>query len=259
MNAAFFLGAFSLFLMALVRYSTFFITVPVFSETSLPVQPKVGISLFCALITLPHLVATQAPPDFTIPEYGIAIAREMFLGYSIGYVFFVVMAIFRLAGHLCGMQIGLSFVQVADPTSSQSLGVISEFLQMTATLLFLVVGGHLLVLQAFFESFRMVPFNTLRVSQSFIQEMVIYTKMVFICGFQISMPIIAVMLIGNVGLGVIARTVPKLNVFQMGFALKILLGLLVMVIMLPRMGDAAKYFLQLAFEEINTMFNILVS
>lgn len=251
MTEAFFLNAAGLFLIALVRFSGFFINTPVFSQNIIPMRVKGGLSAFCALIMLPDLIKTQTLPDLSIAEYGVMIAKELTLGFLMGYMVIVITDILRLAGQIVGMQVGFSFVQVADPASAQGLGIISEFFQLSGTMLFLILGGHLLVLQAFFMSFDMIPVAGLNLNKSMVEEVVLYSRMIFVCGLQIAMPIIAIILVGDVGLGIIARTVPKMNIFQLGFALKIVGGLAILVVLMPYVGDIVKELIGLSITQIN--------
>ncbi len=247
-----------MFMLALIRFSGFFILTPVFGESSIPMRIKAGLSALCALIVTPHLLANQNLPELSASGYGIMAVREMTLGFCIGFVILMVMASLRLAGQLVGMQIGFSFVQVADPSSNRSLGIVAEFFQMLGTLTFLVIGGHLLLLQAFFQSFDLIPLNKLQITPGVVEEIILYSRMVFVCGLQIATPIMGVILIGDVGLGIIARTVPKMNIFQVGFSLKILGGLTVLVALIPHIGDFIKHLLKLSMGEVNTVINLLI-
>lgn len=253
MTEAFFLNATGLFLIGLMRFSGFFINTPVFSETFIPMRVKAGLSAFCALIILPHLIKTQTLPELSVPGYGVMAIKEMVLGFSLGYMVMMVGAILRMAGSIVGMQIGFSFVQVADPSSNQGLGIVSEFFQLAGSLTFLYIGGHLMVLKAFFQSFDMVPMAGVLLNGSIVEEIILYSRMVFVCGLQISMPVIAVILVGDVALGIIARTVPKMNIFQLGFSLKIIGGLTIMIILMPFLGDIVQYLLGLSMEQINLL------
>ncbi|GAB4267876.1 MAG: flagellar biosynthetic protein FliR [Candidatus Rifleibacteriota bacterium] len=255
MTEASFLKAVGMFLISMVRFSGFFINLPVFGESAIPMRIKAGLSAMCALIITPHLIATQNLPELSVPGYVLMAVREMTLGFSIGFIVLLVMDSLRLAGQIIGMQIGFSFVQVADPSSNHSLGIVSEFFQMLGSLFFLVIGGHLLVLQAFFQSFEIIPLAKLQITPGIVEEIALYSRMIFICGLQISMPIIGVILVGDVGLGIIARTVPRMNVFQVGFSLKILGGLIIMVLLMPYLGDIIRNLLNISIGEINTIIN----
>ncbi len=250
MTEAAFLNGAGLFLIGLVRFSGFFINTPVFAESFIPMRVKAGLAALCALIILPHLIATQSLPQLSIFEYGIMVVKELALGFSLGFMVIIISGILRLAGGIVGMQIGFSFVQVADPGSNQGLGIVSEFFQLTGTLIFLMIGGHLIILEAFFKSFDMVPLAGLVINGGIVEEIMLYSRMIFVCGLQIAMPVIAVILVGDVALGIIARTVPKMNIFQMGFSLKILGGLGVMMIIIPYLRDFIILLLNQSLEKI---------
>lgn len=255
MTEALFLKTVGIFLIAMVRFSGFFIVMPVFGEPTVPMRLKAGLSAFCALIVTPHLLTTQVLPELSVPGYALMIIREMTLGFCVGFVVLMVMDSLRMAGQIVGMQIGFSFVQVADPGSNRSLGIVSEFFQMMGSLFFLIIGGHLILLQAFFQSFDLIPLAQLQITPGIVEEIVLYSRMVFVCGIQIAMPIIGVILVGDVGLGIIARTVPKMNVFQLGFAIKILAGLIMLVVLMPYIGDIIRHLITLSIGEVNTLMN----
>ena len=250
MTEAAFLNAVGLFLISMVRFSGFFLNTPVFSDNFAPIQVKAGLTGLCSLLILPHLIATQTLPELSIVGYGVMAVKELTLGFCLGYIVMFVMAILRMGGNIIGMQVGFSFVQVADPSSNQSMGIVSEFFQMTGLLLFLILNGHLIILESFFNSFSMVPLSGLVITNSIIEEIVLYSRMVFVCGLQISMPIVAVILIGDVALGIIARTVPKMNIFQLGFAIKIIGGLFVIYVFMPHLADLIKYLINISSNEV---------
>lgn len=253
MTEAAFLNAVGIFLISLVRFSGFFLNIPVYSETIVPMRIKAGLSALCALIILPHLIQTQTLPQLSLAGYGVMVIKELVLGFSMGYIVLIFVGALRIGGQIIGMQIGFSFVQVADPNSNQGLGIVSEFFQLAGSLTFLFVGGHLLILRAFFLSFELVPLAGIQLNGSIVEEIVLYSRMLFVCGLQIAMPIIAIILIGDVALGIIARTVPKMNIFQVGFSLKILGGMAMLIILMPYLGDLINHLIGKSLEEINLL------
>lgn len=255
MTEAEFLNYVGIFLISLVRFSGFFLNIPIYSEKIVPMQFKAGLSAFCALIALPHLVETQTLPNLTIMGYGLMAVKELALGYTMGYAVLMITGALRLGGNIIGMQIGFSFVQVADPGSNLGLGIISEFFQLAGSLTFLMIGGHIIIMGAFFQSFDQVPLAGLKLNGSVIEEIVMYSRIIFVCGLQIAMPIIAVILIGDVGLGIIARTVPKMNIFQVGFSLKIIGGLAILIIIMPLVGDIIDDLIKEGIEKINLLLS----
>ncbi len=250
MTEAAFLNGVGLFLIALVRFSGFFLITPVFSDNLAPTRVKAGLCALCSIIILPHLIATTTLPNLSIVEYGIMGIKELSLGFMLGFIVLFLSSALRMGGNLIGMQIGFSYAQVADPGSNQSIGIISELLQLAGSLLFLYFNGHLIILKSFFQSFSMVPPAGLILTSSVVEEVLLYSRMIFICGLQIAMPIIAVVLVGDVALGIIARTVPKMNIFQLGFAVKIIGGLIVIYFFINCLADVIKSLLNLSLEEV---------
>ncbi len=256
MTEANFLKAVGLFLISLVRFSGFFINLPAFGEGTIPMRVKAGLAALCSLIVLPHLMKTQTLPELGIIEYGIMGARELVLGLTMGFVVLMSIDCLKFAGELIGMQVGFSFVQVVDPESSRGQAIIAEFFQVLGVLMFLAVSGHIILIQAFVQGFDMVPVAQLKLPDGVIAEVARCSATIFLVGLQVSLPVIAVILIGDVGLGIIARTVPRLNVFQVGFSLKIIGGFLTLIFLFPFMSDLVKYLLNNGYGCLNTLLNL---
>jgi len=198
-------------------------------------------------------VRTQILPDPNVLAYGLMIFGELLLGLSVGFTVLITLDTLKFAGELMGMQIGFSFVQVVDPESSRSQAVLAEFFQVLGVLLFLLINGHLIIIKAFSQSYDLIPAGGLRVPLDIVSEFVRVTGSIFWVGLQISMPIIAIVLIGDIALGIIARTVPRMNIFQVGFPIKICLGFLVLALVLPILADAAKSLLESCYGRVNTL------
>jgi flagellar biosynthetic protein FliR len=126
------------------------------------------------------------------------------------------------------------------------------------TLLFLVIGGHLLLMQAFFQSFELVSPDKLQITPGLVEEIILYSKIIFLSGLQIAMPVIGVILVGDVGMGIIARTVPKMNIFQVGFSLKIIGGLVMLITLMPYLSDLIKNLIKISIGEVNNIMNLMV-
>jgi flagellar biosynthetic protein FliR len=250
MTEAAFLNGVGLFLIALVRFSGFFLNTPVFSDNLAPTRVKAGLCALCSILMLPHLIATTTLPNLSVVGYGIMAIKELTLGFMLGFIVLFLTSALRMGGNIIGMQIGFSYAQVADPGSNQSVGIISELFQLSGSLLFLFLNGHLIILRAFYQSFQMVPPAGLILTNGVVEEVLLYSRMIFLCGLQIAMPIIAVVLVGDVALGIIARTVPRMNIFQLGFAVKIIGGLIVVYFFIDCLADVIKGLLDLSLEEV---------
>ena len=131
------------------------------------------------------------------------------------------------------MQVGFAMVNVMDPTSGQQIPLIGSFLYNLAIIVFLVVNGHHMLIAALFESFQSVPMMGLSPSSNLAGFAVNLVNGVFVTGMKLAMPVTFSILLTNVGLGILARTMPQLNIFVVGLPLQIVIGMFVLSILMP--------------------------
>ncbi|HEV3019187.1 MAG TPA: flagellar biosynthetic protein FliR [Burkholderiaceae bacterium] len=205
---------------------------PVLSHQAIPIRAKVGIALAIALAIAP---VVGAPPLTGVLEaHGfVSLARNILVGLALGFAVRLVFVGIELAGQMIGLQIGLGFAAFFNPDSGQSENVVSSFLAMLTLLMFLAVDGHLILLSALVESFRVFPVEAAGGSPIDALAMVRAAGDVFAIALTICLPILAVMLLVNVVLGVMARIAPQLNLFAVGFPVTVLAGLAALVLFLP--------------------------
>ena len=131
------------------------------------------------------------------------------------------------------MQVGFAMVNVMDPTSGQQIPLIGSFLYNLAIIVFLVVNGHHMLIAALFESFRNVPLLGVSPAPTLAGFGVNLVNGVFVTGMKLAMPVTFSILLTNVGLGILARTMPQLNIFVVGLPLQIVIGMFVLSILMP--------------------------
>ena len=141
MTEAAFLNGVGLFLIALVRFSGFFLITPVFSDNLAPTRVKAGLSALCSLLILPHLIKTTLLPNLSVVGYGFMAIKELALGFMLGFIVLFLSSALRMGGNLIGMQIGFSYAQVADPGSNQSVGIILNYCSWQVLFFFCFLMG----------------------------------------------------------------------------------------------------------------------
>lgn len=227
------LNGFDVFILVLVRMTGLFVTAPIFGRRNVPAYLKIGFSFFLALI-LVNTVTMPAPGYFdSVYAFVFLVAKEFLVGVIIGYVSFLVFSAIYLAGQLIDTQIGFSMVSVMDPMSNIQVPVSSNFYFIISMLIFLSINGHHMLIQALFKSYTMVPLGAAKLDTAIMNDILRVFGDIFIIGFKISAPILAAILITDVALGVISRTIPQLNVFVVGMPLKIALGVLIIYLCIP--------------------------
>lgn len=238
------------FILVFIRVSAMIFMVPIFGERRVPFMVTWGLSLLIAALLFP-IVGKQAAPsvDLDFLSLALRIGGEVAIGVIIGFAARFIFAGIQVAGELTGVQMGFSIANVIDPASNQQVSIITEFQYMLALLLFLTVDAHHIFIAAIAESYQAVPPLSFHFSGELLQTLIHLSKDLFIIAIKISAPIMAVLLFTNVGMGVIARTVPQMNIFIVSFPLQIAIGLLFLGLTAPVFVELAqRFFLGLAGE-----------
>jgi len=158
---------------------------------------------------------------------------EVLIGVTIGFGARLVFAGIQMAGNIVGFQMGFAIVNIIDPMTSAQVSVIAELKYLIAMMIFLSVNAHHLFFMAIAQSYDwVVPFG-FHFSGSVMQYIFELSRDLFVIALKIGAPLMAVMLFTNVGLGVVARTVPQMNIFIVGFPLQISIGLIFLGITAP--------------------------
>lgn len=217
-----------IFMLVLVRMTGLFVISPVFGRRNLPVYFKTGFSLLLAII----LTSTITLPDINIDEslimFAVLVLEEFMIGLIIGFISYLFFSSVYLAGQLIDTQIGFGMVNVIDPMSNIQIPITSNLYFIICILMLLSVNGHHMIIKALFDSFTIVPPGHAAFgNEILVRDIIRIFSNIFVISIKISAPVIAAILISDVALGVIMRTVPQLNFFVVGTPLKILLGFIV--------------------------------
>ena len=224
------------FALILTRLSAFFLAVPVFSYRTLPAMLKIGMATFLALF-----VSFQM--DFTFLEgmenYFYFVIREALVGLSIGVIAFIILTAIQVAGGFIDFQMGFAIANVMDPQTGAQSPLMGQYLYLFALLILLSVNGHHLIIDAIYYSYDFIPLDQLifNTNVSNLAELVLRSfGQMFLIAFQMAVPIVGCIFLVDLSLGIMARTVPQLNVFVVGLPLKILVAFLLFIITMSSFG-----------------------
>ncbi len=220
------------FVLVLARLGGLLMAAPLFGHALLPPLVRIGVALALAIVLLP-VVPTPADPPATLTALVGAAVVETLLGTALGLVAQFVFAGVQLGGQLAGIQMGFGFATLLDPQSNAQTTVVAELQQLMVLVLFLVLDVHHLLLAALIDSFRAAPVGALVVNGAGLRQAVAMAAEIFAIGVRVAAPVLLVLVLANASLGVLAKTVPQLNVFVVGFPLNVGVGLFVMGAALP--------------------------
>jgi flagellar biosynthetic protein FliR len=219
-------------LLVFARLTAFIYLVPFFSIAGIPGLVKAGFGVFLTALILPSLSqAIIVPIDMAV--FSLLIVKEVLIGLILGYVGMLTFTAIRMAGELIDIQMGFSMATVLDPQNQTRTTLMGQFLYIFQLLLFLAVDGHHTLLMAISYSYELIPVAGAVLKTSFIPAIIKMFIQVFSLGIRLAAPFIVVFLICDIALGIIARTVPQLNVFILSFPIKSGIGLITLAAILP--------------------------
>lgn len=224
----------AVFLLMLTRCSGIFLIAPFFGSLNIPIMVRAATAFMFAVVLFP-VVDGPGPVDAptSVLMYTVAVLKELFIGWLIGFVAYVCFSAIHMAGKVMDMQVGFAVVNVMDPTSGQQIPLIGSFLYNLGIIVFLVTNGHHMIITALAESFRVVPLLTMQPNLSLTMIMVNFTNGIFVTGMKIAMPVTFAILLVNVALGILARTMPQMNIFVVGIPLQLMVGVSILAMLLP--------------------------
>lgn len=226
---------FVLFLMLFARIASLVIIAPVFGHQSVPAVVKIALALFLSFVLYP-LAAEKAPSmDLQLLSLVLVALKEVVVGLLLGFVTGLIFEGVRVAGELMGFDLGFSMATVFDPETSQNSPILSEFLVMVMTLVFLLINGHHFVLQGLQVSYEVVPVGGFTMSGVLSQKLVAMTGGMFVVGLQLAAPVMVSSFLVNIAMGVLARVAPQINVFIVSLPVKIIVGFVVLMTVGPVM------------------------
>ncbi len=224
---------FTAFLLVFLRITSLFIASPIFFPKGAPKALNIGFCAILAYVIVPtvnYSVLAGINSGATLMFYCLnEILTGLMLGYVIRFCFFCI----SFAGQLIDIQIGFAMMSMFDPQTGTNVTVLSNLMYWLSVVLFFLVDGHHILIKTISQSFAVGSLGQLFLTNE--SSMIIIKGFIdfFTIGFKIAIPIILVIIITDLTLALVGRTVPQLNVMILGLPIKILVGLMAIAIALP--------------------------
>jgi flagellar biosynthetic protein FliR len=234
------------FMFPMARILAVLTTAPIFNNAALNTNTRLICGLAIALALAPALPTLPRMPADSW-QAGFILLQEVLIGTLIGFSVRIVFAAIDITGELTGMQMGLSFAVLYDPQTAGQTPVVTNFLTLITMLIFLASNGHLLLISLLAESYELLPISTTPFAADSLRTVVASGSALFSLGLMMSLPIVAALLIANIGLGILTRVAPTLNLFAVGFVVTLISGFIMLVLALPYIGVALEKLFELGF------------
>ena len=248
-----------IFVLILVRLTGFFMIMPIFSGANIPGYIRMAFATGFAFMVYTGGMYGNAivTYDESVIAFTLLVLTEFAVGFTLAYVIYVVLSTLYFMGQFMDHGIGFNMVSVLDPTSQVQVPVTGNILYMLAVALLIVGGGLHFILVALFQSFSMAPIGTINffVIDAVPQYIISLIISTFYIGLRLAMPIVGTIMVINIALGMLLKSMPQMNMFVVGIPVKLALGLGIFFILLPAFADMFDVLFQLGY---SAMENIIL-
>lgn len=221
------------FLLGFGRASGLIMTAPFFQTKSIPVQVRVLFALGLAMLVAPFIRFEQDLLQLNTWAALVLLVQEIMVGLIMGFMMNLTFYAVQISGHFIDVPIGFSMINVLDPSTGTEMPLFGHFNYLLAGLIFLALNGHHTIIISFIKSFEVVKPGMFFLKKEAAGVFVMAFAQMFLLGFKISIPVIGTIFLTDIALGIIAKLMPQINVFVVGFAVKIVVGLIILMIFLP--------------------------
>jgi flagellar biosynthetic protein FliR len=239
------------------RVAGLFLTGIPFNVSNIPVQIKIWLAAVTAFFIF--MIFWQEPMGIAsgLIGYLLQFLGEIMIGAALGFLTQLTFGIFQLAGQFLDVQTGFGIVNVIDPNTGTQVPVLGNFKYIIALIFFISINGHHYLLAAIKQSYHYLPLGTAHISGPLVGWVMNLAGQMFSSAFMIALPVLGALFIADLALGVIARTVPQMNVFLVGMPLKIGLGIALVLVMIPLLVWAFGRVFAGLFEDLMNMLILL--
>ena len=241
------------FFLIFTRIVTVIAFLPIFGSQSVPVQLKVGLSLLISVILFSAVMSADPhiPEKFSILLFFMLVIKEVLVGLAIGFVASMLFTAVQFAGRMIDTEIGFGFVELVDPFSDEPVTVMGQLQVIIFTILFLLFNGHYFLILSIQKSFELIPLMGVGLpSGKLAFHITALIGNIFVLALKFSAPIFVTLVLTEISMGVVARTVPQINIFFVGMPLKIIVGLGTAFIAMPMLATLFRKTVEVLIQDI---------
>ncbi len=234
------------------RISSFMLAAPIIGPQLVPARIRLMLALLVTMVSAPNLPAMPLVDAVSAESFVLSL-QQILIGIGMGLVLQMLLHIFVMTGQMIAMQMGLGFASMVDPANGVSVTVVSQFHLMLATLLFIAMDGHLVMIEVMAGSFSSLPVGAGFMTNNAIWSLAGWASWMFAAALLMALPAVSSLLIINAALGIVTRAAPQLNIFAVGFPFMLIMGL---CIIWASMGSYLPHFDQYAHQALGMMASL---
>ncbi len=216
----------------MMRIGAMLVAMPVLGTRLVPTRVKIILTLVLSVLIVPLLPEVPAVEPLSLAGLMISV-QQVLIGLAMGFTLQLVFGALMIAGESIAMTMGLGFASMVDPTNGVNVPVVSQFFIIVATLLFLALGGHLVLFQLVLGSFQSLPISPTGLDRDGFWLLAAWGSQMFIGALWVALPALISMLVITLAMGVMTRAAPQLNIFSVGFPVTMFAGFVILMLVIP--------------------------
>ncbi len=240
------------FMLLFFRFGGLFVTAPIFSHTTIPLKLKAAMAFFFTVIFFSFVPPLSIPINVT--SIILAILSELFFGLVIGLILQLAYNIITFAGGVISFMMGFSMATAIDPQNGVSMPIVSQFLSLLGLMILFSLDLHHWLILYISHSLSAIPLGGFLLSKDMVHYIVNAGANMFMVGFMIAFPIVALSLLADLIFGMLMKTMPQFNLLVIGFPIKIMVSFVVLIAILSSIMILLKDEISLAFNSLEMFF-----
>ncbi|MBL0388926.1 flagellar type III secretion system protein FliR [Tumebacillus sp. ITR2] len=248
------------FLLVLVRMSSFFFLTPFFGTRNVPAAAKTGLAFLLTIIVTPAVADTKMGALYlgaSFADLVLVLLKELMVGLTLGLTAAMIFAAVQVGGMFIDLQIGFAMANVFDPMSGASAPLTGQFKYALAFLLFLGLDGHHGLIAAMLQSYNFVPIGAFQITDNLMSVLMQTFSAMFLLGLKIAIPVVAALFLVDFGFAMLSKAVPQMNVFALGMSVKTIVGGLMIIFTLPAFVYLLRGMFHTMFDQMDTILRVL--
>ncbi|MPM41473.1 hypothetical protein SDC9_88128 [bioreactor metagenome] len=249
-------GNFILFSFILMRMSGFILLNPIFARKNIPTIVKTGLIMALTMIVF----TSSSDKEIAISglfEYMVLLFKEFAAGYVVGFVVSLFSYVIIFGGELMDLQMGFSMAKIFDAQSNTSISPSSTYYNILYMLLFFISDAHIALINILINSGSVLPYGQVIFGQDLAKEILNIFTLCSVFAVKMAFPILAIEFLCAVGMGILMKVMPQINVFVVDIQLKIFVGLFLMIIIFSPMSDFLNELIKIMIENIKNIMYLM--
>ena len=248
---------FTLLLLIFMRMSGCVLFNPIIGRRNLPALVRGGLSLMLAVFTYP-LVPPQNLQITSVLAMGLACIKELLIGFVVGFIIEMFLSIIIMGGEQIDMQVGISMSRIYDPQSNLAMPLSASIINAMYLMIFFASNSHLTLIQIFVRLGMAVPYGDQLLSANVFGNLAAMFSLMLIYAAKLALPMIAVQMIAQVGIGLMMRAVPQIDIFTIEIQLRLILGFVTILVLVPPLSDFIQKLISLMFQTISQVYGLML-